>query len=79
MTECGCITAGTDDDPTCDASGQCNCKDNIGGEKCNECIGGYYGFPDCKRKCVAKSLLFFNQKWKYIFPSWMAEIPNTYT
>ena len=60
-------------------TGECTCKDNIGGEKCNECIDGYYGFPDCKRKCVAKSLLFFNQKWKYIFSIWMVEIPNTYT
>ena len=69
------------EDNHCDKdTGECTCKnDNIGGATCNECNDGYWDFPNCKRKCVAKSLLFFNQKWKYIFPSWMAEIPNTYT
>ena len=68
------------EDNHCDKdTGECTCKDNITGGTCNACIDGYYDFPNCKRKCVAKSLLFFNQKWKYIFPSWMAEIPNTYT
>lgn len=28
--------------------GQCFCKDNIIGRKCEACKTGYYGFPDCK-------------------------------
>lgn len=28
--------------------GQCECKPNIIGRKCEECRTGFYGFPDCK-------------------------------
>ena len=24
-----------------------NCKENIKGDKCNECIDNFYGFPNC--------------------------------
>ena len=54
--------AGSVDDHCDQMTGECECKDNIGGATCNECKDGYYDFPNCKRKCVAKSLLFFNQK-----------------
>ena len=46
---CVCDIQGTvGNNKTCDANGKCDCKPNIGGEKCNICSPGYYGFPDCK-------------------------------
>ncbi|KAL3275284.1 hypothetical protein HHI36_020052 [Cryptolaemus montrouzieri] len=34
---------------TCDKfGGQCPCKNNVIGRKCEACKTGYYGFPDCK-------------------------------
>ncbi|XP_015276228.1 PREDICTED: laminin subunit alpha-3 [Gekko japonicus] len=35
--------------PTCSPiGGQCSCKPNIIGRRCNKCQTGYYGFPFCK-------------------------------
>ncbi|CAH1775060.1 unnamed protein product, partial [Owenia fusiformis] len=32
----------------CDVNtGACDCKDNVGGRRCNFCLAGYYGFPGC--------------------------------
>uniref|UniRef100_A0A146MHL0 Laminin subunit alpha n=2 Tax=Lygus hesperus TaxID=30085 RepID=A0A146MHL0_LYGHE len=28
--------------------GQCGCKDNVIGRRCEECREGFFGFPDCK-------------------------------
>lgn len=37
--------------------GQCQCKPNIIGRRCDACRTGYYGFPDCKPcDCPSKSL-----------------------
>lgn len=37
--------------------GQCQCKPNIIGRRCDSCRTGYYGFPDCKPcDCPSKSL-----------------------
>ena len=32
----------------CDVSGQCECKENVGGDKCDACMSGFIGFPECK-------------------------------
>ena len=29
---------------------QCPCRNNFGGEFCNECADGFYNFPECVRK-----------------------------
>ncbi|CAG2053236.1 unnamed protein product [Timema podura] len=29
-------------------SGQCLCKEGYGGDRCDQCIAEYYGYPDCK-------------------------------
>lgn len=37
--------------------GQCQCKPNIIGRRCDACRTGFYGFPDCKPcDCPSKSL-----------------------
>ena len=35
------ITCGADD-------GKCDCKNNVMGDKCTQCVDGTYGFPDCQ-------------------------------
>jgi len=51
---CACFPNGTlaDDNgiPVCTSVGeelQCPCKDNFGGEFCDECAEGYFNFPEC--------------------------------
>ncbi|XP_076800337.1 laminin subunit alpha-5-like isoform X2 [Clavelina lepadiformis] len=29
--------------------GQCNCKEHVTGQRCDQCELGYYGFPECKQ------------------------------
>ena len=90
ISACECHNEGAVNE-LCDGNGKCTCNDYVEEEKCTVCktghggfphcdfcIDGYYDFPNCNSKCVDKSLLFFNQKWKYNFPSWMVEIPNNY-
>jgi len=37
--------------------GQCDCKDNVIGRRCERCETGYYGFPNCKPcNCPASNL-----------------------
>ena len=60
LSECKCSRFGSKD-PNCDDSGNCECKSvfqgpkcmhcknsNHTGSRCDDCIPGYYGFPDCK-------------------------------
>ena len=42
--ECNCNTYGSNG---CNANGTCNCKTDIGGIECNECIAGLTNFPYC--------------------------------
>ena len=37
-------------DPTCDKDGQCTCKCDVTGSKCDVCEVGHQGFPDCHGK-----------------------------
>ena len=48
---CKCNTMYTENnDASCDDDGQCNCKDGIGGLKCDVCVDGKWPFPDCDSK-----------------------------
>ncbi|XP_041102067.1 laminin subunit alpha-3-like isoform X2 [Polyodon spathula] len=45
---CYCDMSGATS-PTCNpAGGQCSCRSNVIGQKCNRCATGFYGFPYCK-------------------------------
>jgi len=43
---CDCSTCGTSE---CDShTGQCHCRDNVVGEKCDRCQAEHYGFNSCQ-------------------------------
>ncbi|XP_075032849.1 laminin subunit alpha-5 isoform X1 [Mixophyes fleayi] len=49
--ECDCSEIGLQNktQPGCDAqTGQCTCKPNIMGRRCEKCAPGFYGYPNCK-------------------------------
>ena len=45
--ECECSEDGSNDQ-NCDDTGNCSCKDNVGGMKCDVCNENTYGYPNCK-------------------------------
>ena len=48
---CACDTQGTvGNDVTCNDNGECSCKYNVEGDKCDTCSAGYYNFPACTGK-----------------------------
>lgn len=40
--DCGCAVAGITDNGDCSETGQCNCKSNVTGLQCSECVQGYW-------------------------------------
>ena len=50
--DCNCNTDGTEGgDETCDSeTGQCHCKCDVTGDKCDTCTPYHHGFPDCHGK-----------------------------
>ena len=50
FSECNCQNEGSKS-LTCDKRyGMCGCKSNIIGDKCDKCIDGFFGFPNCQSK-----------------------------
>ena len=49
---CGCIKEGCEnEEDVCDAeSGMCICKCNIKGKLCDQCVEGFFEFPNCHGK-----------------------------
>lgn len=49
--ECNCSGPGVQEltDPTCDMdSGQCRCRPNVAGRRCDTCAPGFYSYPSCR-------------------------------
>ncbi|KAG8566984.1 hypothetical protein GDO81_013453 [Engystomops pustulosus] len=49
--ECDCSKIGLQNitQPACDTqTGQCTCKPNIMGRRCEKCAPGFYGYPNCR-------------------------------
>ena len=40
---CGCNVFGSENSTTCTDWGQCTCKCNVEGDKCDHCSAGYFG------------------------------------
>ena len=62
FTACFCDKDGSNG-IDCDVQGKCDCKDNITGDKCDQCKCGHYKFPDCLREFRFQTLY-----WCYYFP-----------
>ena len=43
---CTCDEDGSVDN-NCDINGKCTCKANVVGDNCDQCAGGFFGFPTC--------------------------------
>ena len=50
-SDCECNEEGSMDS-TCNGDGQCTCKANIQGEKCDNCTDGYFDFPNCRGRWI---------------------------
>ncbi|XP_021110870.1 laminin subunit alpha-5 isoform X2 [Heterocephalus glaber] len=49
--ECNCSGPGVQEltDPTCDVdSGQCKCRPNVAGRRCDSCAAGFHSYPSCR-------------------------------
>ena len=47
---CNCNTEGSEGSNGCDSTdGKCTCKPNIYDKKCEKCVEGSFGFPNCLR------------------------------
>ncbi|XP_058535288.1 laminin subunit alpha-5 [Ochotona princeps] len=49
--ECNCSGPGIQQlaEPSCDAdSGQCRCRPNVAGRRCDTCAPGFHGYPSCR-------------------------------
>ena len=59
VCDCNC-TKGVKDGEGCDDSGQCDCKPNFSGTKCETCATGFYDFEnDCKGTNMIASFILF--------------------
>ena len=56
FSDCDCNAQGSYGN-TCNANGECNCKANIVGNKCNACSAGFYNFPNCQGKLTHIALM----------------------
>ncbi|XP_046857306.1 laminin subunit alpha-3-like isoform X2 [Xenia sp. Carnegie-2017] len=50
LAACDCNGRGSMSSSCEQFGGQCTCKANIVGRKCDKCRGGYTGFPNCRRR-----------------------------
>ena len=61
LLDCDCNQEGSNS-VACDNNGKCSCKSNITGNKCQKCIEGFVGFPDCQSRFI---LQYFWKKFSH--------------
>ena len=61
--DCNC-TKGVKDGKGCDDSGQCDCKPNFSGLKCETCATGFYDFEN---GCICKNTLYNIATFDFFF------------
>ena len=62
---CQCNAEGAVNNSCADGEGQCTCKPNITGDKCDKCAPGFFGFPNCQGMIIC--LLQLKAKSSNIF------------
>ena len=46
VLECECNTWGTKEN-ICNKEGNCDCRKNVEGERCDKCHSDFYSYPSC--------------------------------
>ena len=61
---CGCNEFGSENSTSCDDWGQCTCKCNVEGEKCDHCSAGYFGLSSVSpTECHGKNSILQKKIW----------------
>ena len=64
FSDCKCDPIGRLNNHCNEDTGCCRCKEGFGGDLCDECADGKYGFPACKGNKItsawASSIKFWN-------------------
>ena len=55
LSECECDVEGSNNQICDKDTGKCSCKAGFNGQKCGECDEKFFGYPDCKGKCLVHS------------------------
>ena len=50
VAACNCVEEGSYGISCGEDDGKCNCKNNVVGDKCEQCIDGTYKYPECEGK-----------------------------
>jgi hypothetical protein len=64
LPDCNCDPAGTTEEICNKDSGRCMCKPNFTGERCDRCVSGYFGFPNCRGTFTIINLLPSKQQFR---------------
>lgn len=46
--DCDCDVQGTTEEVCDKENGRCICREGFGGSRCDECLPGFYDYPQCK-------------------------------
>jgi len=46
--DCNCDVRGTREGICDKSNGQCMCREGYGGERCDQCLPEFFGYPDCE-------------------------------
>ena len=52
LLECDCNQKGSKSVSCENEDGKCSCKSNVDGHRCQKCVEGFYGFPNCQSKFI---------------------------
>ena len=68
--ECNCNGDGSENG-NCNDAGKCSCKPGFDGNKCDKCVKGFFGFPQCQSihlvQFLQKIIQFFLYYILYVF------------
>ena len=49
ISACNCDASGSTEEVCTKSLGNCLCKEGYGGERCDQCQDGWFGYPNCQR------------------------------